>query len=129
MRDQIRIIEPWHQGAAQQINTVVRDALPWLLDHADVIHQCGPDNVRACASTRRSCPHKARRAVTSPGTSAAELLDVLALADVVISRGGAGTIAELTALGKRPPHSSHSPRRPKTNRSTTPRTWRPTAPP
>ncbi|WP_327122734.1 glycosyltransferase [Streptomyces sp. NBC_01727] len=100
MRDQIRIIEPWHQGAAQQINTVVRDALPWLLDHADVIHQCGPDNVRACASTRRSCPHKARRAVTSPGTSAAELLDVLALADVVISRGGAGTIAELTALGK-----------------------------
>lgn len=32
--------------------------------------------------------------------SAAELPDVLALADVVISRSGAGTIAELTALGK-----------------------------
>jgi UDP-N-acetylglucosamine--N-acetylmuramyl-(pentapeptide) pyrophosphoryl-undecaprenol N-acetylglucosamine transferase len=29
-----------------------------------------------------------------------ELPDVLALADVVISRSGAGTIAELTALGK-----------------------------
>lgn len=29
-----------------------------------------------------------------------ELADVLALADVVVSRSGAGTIAELTALGK-----------------------------
>ncbi len=29
-----------------------------------------------------------------------ELPDVLALADVVVSRSGAGTIAELTALGK-----------------------------
>lgn len=45
VRDQIRIIEPWRPGA-QQINSVVRDALlPWLLDHANVVHQCGPDNV------------------------------------------------------------------------------------
>ncbi|MFJ6141251.1 glycosyltransferase [Kitasatospora sp. NPDC092286] len=34
------------------------------------------------------------------GFAGAELPDVLALADVVISRSGAGTIAELTALGK-----------------------------
>ncbi len=34
------------------------------------------------------------------GFVGSELPDVLALADVVISRSGAGTIAELTALGK-----------------------------
>lgn len=34
------------------------------------------------------------------GFVGAELPDVLALADVVVSRSGAGTLAELTALGK-----------------------------
>ncbi|MGO4421233.1 glycosyltransferase, partial [Streptomyces sp. MCAF7] len=34
------------QGA-QQINNVVRDALPWLLERANVVHQCGPSNVEA----------------------------------------------------------------------------------
>lgn len=86
------------QGS-QQINTLVTDALPELLANANVIHQCGPANLDAL-----------RRAVQLPADLAgrylltdyvgAELPDVLALADVVISRSGAGTIAELTALGK-----------------------------
>jgi UDP-N-acetylglucosamine--N-acetylmuramyl-(pentapeptide) pyrophosphoryl-undecaprenol N-acetylglucosamine transferase len=30
---------------SQQINTLVRDILPWLLSHANVIHQCGPEHL------------------------------------------------------------------------------------
>ncbi|WP_156002392.1 glycosyltransferase [Streptomonospora sp. PA3] len=90
-------------GGAQgsvQINTTVRDLLPWLLERANVVHQCGEANVGDLrAATRDLDPALAARhhvtAFVGP-----ELPDVLALADVVVSRSGAGTIAELTALGK-----------------------------
>jgi UDP-N-acetylglucosamine--N-acetylmuramyl-(pentapeptide) pyrophosphoryl-undecaprenol N-acetylglucosamine transferase len=87
------------QGA-QQINDVVRDTLPWLLERANVIHQAGPANVeplRQHAAVLR--PELAGRYYLT-GFVGPELPDVLALADVVISRSGAGTLAELTALGK-----------------------------
>jgi UDP-N-acetylglucosamine--N-acetylmuramyl-(pentapeptide) pyrophosphoryl-undecaprenol N-acetylglucosamine transferase len=87
------------QGA-QQINSVVRDALPWLLDHANVIHQCGPDNVEGLRQHTAQLPAQSAARYHLTGYVGAELPDVLALADVVISRSGAGTIAELTALGK-----------------------------
>ncbi|MFC4035690.1 glycosyltransferase [Streptomyces polygonati] len=87
------------QGS-QQINDVVRDALPWLLERANVIHQCGPANVE---DLRRNSallhPGLAQRYHLT-GFVGPELPDVLALADLVISRSGAGTLAELTALGK-----------------------------
>ncbi|MFD7059780.1 glycosyltransferase [Streptomyces sp. NPDC059906] len=87
------------QGS-QQINEVVRDVLPWLLEHANVVHQCGTANVEALHehSTRLPPGQAARYYLT--GFVGPELPDVLALADVVISRSGAGTLAELTALGK-----------------------------
>ena len=87
------------QGS-QQINNLVRDILPWLLSRANVIHQCGPVNLADLRSyaTTLSGDLAARYLLT--GYVGAELPDVLALADVVISRSGAGTIAELTALGK-----------------------------
>ncbi|WP_338704344.1 UDP-N-acetylglucosamine--N-acetylmuramyl-(pentapeptide) pyrophosphoryl-undecaprenol N-acetylglucosamine transferase (plasmid) [Streptomyces sp. Q6] len=90
-------------GGAQgslQINTLVRDLLPWLLERANVIHQCGPDHVD---ELRRSAAALAPQLAARHHLTAyvgPELPDVLALADVVISRSGAGTIAELTALGK-----------------------------
>ncbi|MDH6122282.1 UDP-N-acetylglucosamine--N-acetylmuramyl-(pentapeptide) pyrophosphoryl-undecaprenol N-acetylglucosamine transferase [Kitasatospora sp. GAS204A] len=87
------------QGS-QQINGLVRDVLPWLLTNANVVHQCGPaheENLRRVAATLPG-DLAARYLVT--GFVGPELPDVLALADVVISRSGAGTIAELTALGK-----------------------------
>lgn len=87
------------QGS-QQVNDVVRDALPWLLERANVIHQCGPANVvdlrRHAASLE---PELAARYYLT-GFVGPELPDVLALADMVVSRSGAGTLAELTALGK-----------------------------
>ncbi|MET7520565.1 UDP-N-acetylglucosamine--N-acetylmuramyl-(pentapeptide) pyrophosphoryl-undecaprenol N-acetylglucosamine transferase [Streptomyces sp. NPDC005480] len=90
-------------GGAQgslQINTLVRELLPWLLSQANVIHQCGPDHVEDLRRAADALPRDlaARHHLTA--YVGPELPDVLALADVVISRSGAGTIAELTALGK-----------------------------
>jgi len=85
------------QGS-QQINDVVRDALPWLLERANVIHQCGPDNVGDLHGVALPPASSGRYHLT--GFIGPELPDVLALADVVVSRSGAGTLAELTALGK-----------------------------
>ncbi|WP_030057734.1 MULTISPECIES: UDP-N-acetylglucosamine--N-acetylmuramyl-(pentapeptide) pyrophosphoryl-undecaprenol N-acetylglucosamine transferase [Streptomyces] len=87
------------QGS-EQINGLVADVLPWLLTGANVIHQCGPANVEALRARAAALPpHLASRYLLT-GFVGPELPDVLALADVVVSRSGAGTIAELTALGK-----------------------------
>ncbi|WP_265651032.1 UDP-N-acetylglucosamine--N-acetylmuramyl-(pentapeptide) pyrophosphoryl-undecaprenol N-acetylglucosamine transferase [Streptomyces tauricus] len=87
------------QGS-QQINHLVRDVLPWLVDRANVIHQCGPDNVTELRQATVHLPATGAGRYHLAGYVGAELPDVLALADVVLSRSGAGTIAELTALGK-----------------------------
>lgn len=87
------------QGS-QQINNVVATVLPWLLPQANVIHQCGPANVAALRSAAALLPRELAPRYLPLGFVGAELPDVLALADVVISRSGAGTLAELTALGK-----------------------------
>ncbi|MEU8774136.1 UDP-N-acetylglucosamine--N-acetylmuramyl-(pentapeptide) pyrophosphoryl-undecaprenol N-acetylglucosamine transferase [Streptomyces sp. NPDC048606] len=87
------------QGA-QQINGVVREVLPWLLSHANVIHQCGPANVDELRSAASVLDPVLAGRYHLTGFVGPELPDVLALADVVISRSGAGTLAELTALGK-----------------------------
>ncbi|MFD3503140.1 glycosyltransferase [Streptomyces sp. NPDC058678] len=87
------------QGS-QQINGVVRDALPWLLERANVVHQCGPDNVEELRQYAAALPAGLAGRYYLAGFVGAELPDVLALADVVVSRSGAGTLAELTALGK-----------------------------
>ncbi|MFD5062277.1 glycosyltransferase [Streptomyces sp. NPDC058394] len=87
------------QGS-QQINDVVRDSLPWLLSNANVIHQCGPTNVGALQQLATVMPSESAGRYYLTGFVGPELPDVLALADVVVSRSGAGTLAELTALGK-----------------------------
>ncbi|MGW7353979.1 UDP-N-acetylglucosamine--N-acetylmuramyl-(pentapeptide) pyrophosphoryl-undecaprenol N-acetylglucosamine transferase [Streptomyces sp. NPDC054784] len=87
------------QGA-QQINGVVRDSLPWLLEHANVVHQCGPANVDELRASAAALPTALAGRYYITGFVGPELPDILALADVVVSRSGAGTLAELTALGK-----------------------------
>ncbi|WP_069816201.1 UDP-N-acetylglucosamine--N-acetylmuramyl-(pentapeptide) pyrophosphoryl-undecaprenol N-acetylglucosamine transferase [Streptomyces sp. TP-A0874] len=87
------------QGA-QQINNVVAEALPWLLERANVVHQCGPANVEALRANAAGLPPELAGRYHLTGFVGPELPDVLALADVVVSRSGAGTLAELTALGK-----------------------------
>ncbi|AZQ40011.1 UDP-N-acetylglucosamine--N-acetylmuramyl-(pentapeptide) pyrophosphoryl-undecaprenol N-acetylglucosamine transferase [Streptomyces cyaneochromogenes] len=87
------------QGS-QQINGVVRDALSWLLERANVIHQCGPDNVEELRQYAATLLAATVGRYHLAGFMGPELPDVFALADVVVSRSGAGTLAELTALGK-----------------------------
>ncbi|MFD6447199.1 glycosyltransferase [Promicromonospora sp. NPDC060204] len=90
-------------GGAQgsvQINELVAETLPWMLQRANVIHQCGPNNLKEMFERTATLPAELAARYRVLGFVGAELPDVLALADVVISRSGAGTIAELTALGK-----------------------------
>lgn len=91
---------------ARVLNRAVEESLSRLLQSARVIHQCGeqandsdPDLPRL-QRARESLPAhlKARYAVTPFVRE--ELRDVFALADLVVSRAGAGTLAELCALGK-----------------------------
>jgi UDP-N-acetylglucosamine--N-acetylmuramyl-(pentapeptide) pyrophosphoryl-undecaprenol N-acetylglucosamine transferase len=86
------------QGAVQ-INRLVGEILPWLLEQANVIHQCGPAAVAGMQETAAALPGEVAARYLPVGFVGPELPDVFALADVVISRSGAGTIAELTALG------------------------------
>ncbi|MBO8191303.1 UDP-N-acetylglucosamine--N-acetylmuramyl-(pentapeptide) pyrophosphoryl-undecaprenol N-acetylglucosamine transferase [Streptomyces oryzae] len=87
------------QGA-QQINDVVGQALPWLLQRANLVHQCGPANVESLRTQAAALPAELAGRYHLTGFVGPELPDILALADVVVSRSGAGTLAELTALGK-----------------------------
>ena len=87
------------QGSAQ-INDNVRAILPWLLARANVVHQCGAANVAGLRESAQQLPPGLAERYHLTDFVGPELPDVLALADVVISRSGAGTIAELTALGK-----------------------------
>ncbi|MFF1908543.1 glycosyltransferase [Kitasatospora sp. NPDC058218] len=87
------------QGA-QQINDLVREVLPWLLSQANVVHQCGPSHEAGLRQAAAALPAELAGRYLVTGFLGAELPDVLALADVVVSRSGAGTVAELTALGK-----------------------------
>ncbi len=78
-------------GAAN-VNRAVRDALPKLLENFQIVHLCGKDKVDNLL-------------LNTPGYKQfeyikAELKDLFAMADIVISRAGANAICELLALKK-----------------------------
>ncbi len=76
------------QGA-QQINEAVAHTLPRLLASADVVHQRG----------RHPAPRESDAHYVSFEFVVDEFADVLAAADLVVARAGAGTIWELAATG------------------------------
>ncbi|MFB7356091.1 UDP-N-acetylglucosamine--N-acetylmuramyl-(pentapeptide) pyrophosphoryl-undecaprenol N-acetylglucosamine transferase [Streptomyces gardneri] len=87
------------QGSAQ-INRLITDNLPHLLPHCQILHQCGEANYsQITQKTAGLAPEHAQRYRLVPYVSDG-LADILAAADIVISRSGAGTLAELTAIGK-----------------------------
>lgn len=78
-------------GAAS-INKAVREALPNLLNDFQVVHICGKDKIdNMLLHTEGYVQFEFVKA---------ELKDLFALADVVISRAGANSICELLALKK-----------------------------
>lgn len=78
-------------GAAN-VNKAVRDALPYLLEDFQVVHICGKDKIDNLLLTTSG--YRQFEYVK------AELKDLFAMADLVISRAGANAICELLALKK-----------------------------
>ena len=78
-------------GAAN-VNKAVRDALPQLLEDFQVVHICGKDKIDNLLLTTSG--YRQFEYVK------AELKDLFAMADLVISRAGANAICELLALKK-----------------------------
>ena len=77
---------------AQSVNQCLRNALPKLLPHMDVLHLCGSGN--RDASLDGMAGYCQKEFLTE------ELPDALAAADIVLSRAGSNTLSELIALHK-----------------------------
>jgi len=88
---------------AQRINQVVGDALIPLLEHAQIIHQCGENPAtrdrRWLEGLRGSLPPALARRYTVVPYVGAELAEIYATAALVVARAGAGTVNECCQLG------------------------------
>jgi UDP-N-acetylglucosamine--N-acetylmuramyl-(pentapeptide) pyrophosphoryl-undecaprenol N-acetylglucosamine transferase len=89
---------------ASPLNQRIGEMLPDLLETTQVLHQTGPATANGdhagLVQLRSTLPaHLATRYVPVEFVGP-EIADVYAMADLIVSRAGAGTIAELTALGK-----------------------------
>ncbi len=78
-------------GAAS-VNKAVREALPKLLEDFQIVHICGKDKVDNMLLDKKG--------YVQFEYVKAELKDLFALADIVISRAGANSICEILALKK-----------------------------
>lgn len=76
---------------ARRINEAVRNCLDSLLESYQIVHLCGKGNVDPTIQRRGYCQFEYVKN---------ELADLLAMADLVISRAGSNSIYELLALGK-----------------------------
>jgi UDP-N-acetylglucosamine--N-acetylmuramyl-(pentapeptide) pyrophosphoryl-undecaprenol N-acetylglucosamine transferase len=85
---------------ARQINRMLTEALPDLLQHCQVVHQCGSLDHAEMRQVAERLPASVAHRYRVVDFIHDELPDVLAAAAVVVARSGAGTVAELTALGK-----------------------------
>lgn len=90
------------QGASR-INRAVGEALPRLLERAQIVHQCGDNPVtgdaRWLADRRAALPPALARRYTVVPYVGAELADLYAAVTLVVSRAGAGTVNECCQLG------------------------------
>jgi UDP-N-acetylglucosamine--N-acetylmuramyl-(pentapeptide) pyrophosphoryl-undecaprenol N-acetylglucosamine transferase len=87
-------------AGAQQINRMLTGALGDLLPHCQIVHQCGSLSYDEMRQVGASLPAQLAGRYHVLDFIHDELPDLLAAADVVVARSGAGTVAELMALGK-----------------------------
>lgn len=87
-------------SGAQQVNRMLAAALPDLLPHCKIVHQCGSLSHAEMQDTARTLPPHLARRYHVVDFIHDEMPDLLAAATIVVARSGAGTVAELTALGK-----------------------------
>ena len=76
------------------------EALPWLLDRPEltIAHQTGPREIDAMQAVKAALPSPAA-ARYEPFDFANDLADRIRAADLVISRAGASTLSEVSAIG------------------------------
>lgn len=88
---------------ASPVNRRLEALLPDLLGHCQVIHQTGPDAANGDASRlrqlRSTWPEAIQRRYQVVEFIGDELKDVYAATSLVVARAGAGTVAELAAVG------------------------------
>ena len=86
------------------VNQRIERALPLLLPHTQIIHSTGPTEANGdyprLQKLAETQPDEWRGRYVVVETIGDELADVYAIADLVVGRSGAGTVAELAALGK-----------------------------
>jgi UDP-N-acetylglucosamine--N-acetylmuramyl-(pentapeptide) pyrophosphoryl-undecaprenol N-acetylglucosamine transferase len=91
------------QGA-HRINRAVGEALPRLLERAQVVHQCGDHPAtgdhRWLAAAAEALPDRLRRRYALRPYVGRELAHVYAAADLIVGRSGAGTVNECCHLGR-----------------------------
>ncbi len=85
------------QGA-QAINDLIFTSLMLVTQRCEIIHQCGPSNLEQIKQLLGDkMPSEYH---LYPFLNDEELREAFAVADIVVSRAGAGSIAEISALGK-----------------------------
>jgi UDP-N-acetylglucosamine--N-acetylmuramyl-(pentapeptide) pyrophosphoryl-undecaprenol N-acetylglucosamine transferase len=87
-------------SGALQINRMLAGTLPDLLQHCQIVHQCGSHSHAEMQQVAQALPAQVAHRYHVVDFIHDELPDLLAAAAIVVARSGAGTVAELTALGK-----------------------------
>jgi UDP-N-acetylglucosamine--N-acetylmuramyl-(pentapeptide) pyrophosphoryl-undecaprenol N-acetylglucosamine transferase len=97
-REPLIVVMGGSQGA-HVINTVLRASLAQLLPKAHVVHVSGQHDYRSLTADRDRLPASLRQRYHLHAFVEHKFADLLAAADVVVSRAGATSVAELSAVG------------------------------
>lgn len=87
-------------GGAQQVNRMLAGVLTDILPYCQIVHQCGSLGLAEVQQVAAALPPQVADRYRVADFIHEEMPDLLAAADIVVARSGAGTVAELTALGK-----------------------------
>lgn len=87
------------QGSAA-LNQAAWEALPKLLEVCQVVHQVGAKSAKEVSDKQQALPPELADRYQARGYFGTELFDLYAACDLVVSRAGAGAIAEIAAVGK-----------------------------
>jgi UDP-N-acetylglucosamine--N-acetylmuramyl-(pentapeptide) pyrophosphoryl-undecaprenol N-acetylglucosamine transferase len=85
--------------AVRRFNDAVTSALPKLVERAHVVHLAGEDGQQAALAAREQLPARLRDRYRPSAFLGEGLLEALAAADLVVSRAGSSTLAEVSAFG------------------------------
>jgi UDP-N-acetylglucosamine--N-acetylmuramyl-(pentapeptide) pyrophosphoryl-undecaprenol N-acetylglucosamine transferase len=85
--------------AVSRFNAAVAEALPRLIERVHLIHVTGDAGYAPALAAREYLPPELRSRYRPEPFLRAEMLAVLAAADLVVGRAGSSTLAEVTAMG------------------------------